>query len=212
MLLFDDFGLPPNIPRSMTGNYAVACSSAFSATKHRCSAASRTPIAEWWYIHFRLSRHAVHGIVMDKWHSVSSAPLSSGFSFGPGRHLGAQAGSERTLLARTRWGRSESAPRTCAEEGQRRCKCQGRRDMKHTALTLRGGLRLTRASPSCAPGRARRAAFPESPFAALMPYALLSSLQALERSFGARPPDVSSMILRRRLLPDSLTVFINLET
>jgi hypothetical protein len=45
-----------------------------------------------------------------------------------------------------------------------------------------------------------------------MPYALLSSLQALERSFGARPPDVSSMILRRRLLPDSLTVFINLET
>jgi hypothetical protein len=95
MLLFDDFGLPPNIPRSMTGNYAVACSSAFSATKHRCSAASRTPIAEWWYIHFRLSRHAVHGIVMDKWHSVSSAPLSSGLFFWPG------AAPRRTSWVRT---------------------------------------------------------------------------------------------------------------
>ena len=68
---------------------------------------------------------------LDKWRSVSFAPLSSGLSFGKKRHLGAQPSSERTLLARTRWGRLESAPRTaCAAEKERRRKCQGRWDMR----------------------------------------------------------------------------------
>jgi hypothetical protein len=109
MLLFGHFSGCCKHPRSTTGGQAVARSYRHSrpprfaaqACRNACLTHPDTPNGGM-YIQDRAGTLLTHRL--DKWRSVSFAPLSSGLSFGKKRHLGAQPASEQSAACSRKMG------------------------------------------------------------------------------------------------------------